>query len=133
MMLLEKFDGLLPEELRPVTRKIFLKDFDLPVDIGFHEFEVGRPQRLRINIEVWVHAEAFPVNDRAEDAWDYDFLRTAIHDLVGGRRFNLQETLVRDIYEVIAARRGVRALRVSTRKLDVYPDCGAVGVELCSF
>jgi dihydroneopterin aldolase len=132
-MLLERFDGLLPDELRPVTRKIFLTDFDLPVDIGFHEFEIGQPQRLRINIEVWVEDAYFPRSDAVEDAWDYDFLRQTIHALVARRRFNLQETLVREIYDLIAARRGVTALRVSTRKLDVYPDCGAVGVELASF
>jgi dihydroneopterin aldolase len=27
----------------------------------------------------------------------------------------------------------VTALRVSTRKPDIYPDCGAVGVEMASF
>ena len=50
-----------------------------------------------------------------------------------GRRVNLQETLVREIYELIAARAGVTGLRVSTRKPDVYPDCAGVGVELASF
>ncbi len=50
-----------------------------------------------------------------------------------GRRFNLQETFVREIYDLVAARRGVTALRVSTRKPDIYPDCAGVGVELASF
>ena len=50
-----------------------------------------------------------------------------------GRRFNLQETLAREIYDLIAARHGVTALRVSTHKPDIYPDCAAVGVELASF
>ena len=34
---------------------------------------------------------------------------------------------------LIAARRGVTGLRVSTRKPDVYPDVARVGVELSSF
>ncbi len=49
------------------------------------------------------------------------------------RHYNLQETLVRAIYDTIAARAGVTALRVSTRKPDIYPDCTGVGVELSSF
>ncbi len=53
--------------------------------------------------------------------------------IVAGRRFNLQETVCRAIYDLVAARHGVVALRVSTRKPDIYPDCAAVGVELASF
>lgn len=126
-------DGLVPDRLQPKTRKIVLEDFRLDLDIGFHEFEIGNPQRLLVTIEVWVDERSFAASDEAGSAWDYDFLRTEIGALVAGRRFNLQETLVREIYDLVAARRGVTALRVSTRKPDIYPDCGGVGVELSSF
>lgn len=126
-------DGLVPDRLRPKTRKIVLEDYDLPVDIGFHDFEVGTPQRLLVTVEVWVDERAFAESDERTSAWDYDFLRTEIGALARGRRFNLQETFVREVYELIAARRGVTALRVSTRKPDIYPDCAGVGVELASF
>jgi dihydroneopterin aldolase len=66
-------------------------------------------------------------------AWDYDTLRTSIIALVEGGRFNLQETVAHAVYDLIAARQGVAALRVSTRKPDIYPDCAAVGVEIASF
>jgi 7,8-dihydroneopterin aldolase/epimerase/oxygenase len=126
-------DGLVPDRLQPRSRKIVLEDYQLDVDIGFHEFEIGNPQRLMVTVEVWVDERSFAAGDNARDAWDYDFLRTEVGALVSGRRFNLQETVVREIYELVAARRGVTALRVSTRKPDVYPDCGGVGVELASF
>ncbi len=126
-------DGLVPATLAPATRKIMLEDFDVAVDIGFHDFEIGTPQRLRINIEVWLAETAFPRCDSVAQAWDYDVLRTAVLGLVAGRRFNLQETVAHSIYEMIAARHGVTAIRVSTRKPDIYPDCAAVGVELASF
>jgi len=125
--------GLVPDALAPKSRKIILEDFDLAVDIGFHAFEIGTPQRLRVNIEVWLQADHFPRNDSVAQAWDYDLLRGAVLALVAGRRFNLQETLAHEIYDMVAARAGVAALRVSTRKPDIYPDCAAVGVELSSF
>jgi len=128
-----RLDGLVPDALRARTRKIVLEDFDFPCDIGFHDFEIGTPQRLRVNVEVWLDAAHFPTCDQPEEAWDYDRLRTAILALVAGRRFNLQETVAHAIYDLIAARRGVTGLRVSTRKPDIYPDCAAVGVELASF
>ena len=128
-----KLDGLVPESLAPKTRKIVIQDYCLPVDIGFHDFEIGNPQRLFITVEVWVDETAFVLDDDQSEAWNYDFLRLEITELAASRRFNLQETLARGIYDLIAARRGVTALRVSTRKPDVYPDVAGVGVELASF
>lgn len=130
---IETLSGLVPHALRPKTRKIVLEGYELAVDIGFHEFEVGNPQRLSVTVEVWVDEAFFPSGDEVATAWDYDFLRSEIGTLVQGRRFNLQETLAREIYDLVAARRGVSALRVSTRKPDIYPDCTGVGVEIASF
>jgi len=132
-MTIQDLHGLVPAELAPKAHKIFLEDFDVDVDIGFHEFEVGAPQRLRVNIEVWLEPAFFPTCDTVDAAWNYDFLRQMVLRLVAERRYNLQETICRAIYDLIAARQGVKALRVSTRKPDIYPDCAAVGVELASF
>jgi 7,8-dihydroneopterin aldolase/epimerase/oxygenase len=128
-----KIDGLVPEWLAPKTRKIVLEEYSLPVDIGFHDFEVGKPQRLLITVEVWVDEASFAAEDDEALAWSYDFLRTEIGVLAASRRFNLQETLVRAIYDLVAARRGVIALRARSRKPDIYPDCAGVGVDLASF
>ena len=123
----------IPSHLTPRTRRIFLDGFELPVDIGFHNFEVGQAQRLRVTIEVWVDEAHFAPDDRVESAWNYDVLRVHILGMVEGRRFNLQESFVREVYAFVAARPGVTALRISTAKPDVYPDCHGVGVELASF
>jgi len=133
MTVFTKLEGMVPADLAPRSRKIVLEDFDFPCDIGFHAFEIGTPQRLRINVEVWLDAANFPECDTVAHAWDYDTLRTAILTQTAGRRFNLQETVCREVYDLVAARAGVTALRVSTRKPDIYPDCAAVGVELASF
>jgi dihydroneopterin aldolase len=128
-----KLEGLVPESLSPKTRKIVLQDYCLPIDIGFHDFEIGNPQRIVVTVEVWVNEASFPEDDDATRAWNYDFLRTEIAAVASSRRYNLQETLVRAIYDLVAARRGVKALRVSSRKPDIYPDCAGVGVDLSSF
>ena len=56
---LAALDGLVPDSLRPRTRKIVLEDYQLQLDIGFHEFEVGNPQRLLLTVEVWVDEASF--------------------------------------------------------------------------
>lgn len=128
-----RLDGLVPEALAPRTRRIVLRDFAVPIDIGFHDFEVGNPQRVFVTVEVWLDEASFASRDAVDCAWDYDFLRTEILSLAKARRYNLQETLVRGIYALVAARAGVKGLRISTSKPDVYPDCASVGVELSSF
>ena len=128
-----RLEGLVPEMLAPRTRKILLQDYCVSADIGFHDFEVGTPQRLYITVEVWLDEASFASSDDAAEAWDYDFLRAEVGALATGRRYNLQETLARAIYDFVAARRGVTGVRVATRKPDVYPDCEGVGVELASF
>lgn len=128
-----RLEGLVPDRLAPRTRKIVLEDYCITTDIGFHDFEVGNPQRLMITVEVWLEAEAFACEDDVAAAWNYDFLRNAIAALAADRRYNLQETFARQIYDLVAARHGVEALRVSVRKPDIYPDCAGVGVDLASF
>ncbi len=128
-----RLDGLVPDALRPRTRKIVLEGYEIDLDIGFHDFEVGNPQRLIVTVEVWVDESSFAVRDEVGLAWNYDFLRSEIGALAAARRYNLQETFAREIYALVAARRGVTAVRVVTRKPDVYPDCDGVGVELSSF
>lgn len=127
-----RLDGLVPDALKPKRFRIFLQDFDLAVDIGFHDHEVGAPQRLLVSVDVEVDEASFASEDTVAAAWNYDFLRTEIIRMTEGRRFNLQETLAREIYELVAARKGVVALKVSTRKPDIYPDCAGVGVEISS-
>ncbi len=126
-------DGLVPDALSPRTRKITLDDYALNVDIGFHDFEVGVQQRLLVTVEVWVDERSFPTDDAVAHAWNYDVLHGDIARLAASRRFNLQETIAREIYDLVAARRGVTALRVATRKPDIYADCAGVGVDLASF
>ena len=128
-----KLQGLVPESLRPRSARIFLDSLEVMTDIGFHEFEIGVPQRLLVTVEIWLdHIPPADCDDPAL-AWDYDFLRSQVEELAAARRYNLQESLAHAIYDRVAAMRGVRALRVLTSKPDVYPEARAVGVELASF
>mgnify|MGYP005837549333 CR=1 FL=1 len=119
--------------LQPRTYRVLLEGFTLDADIGFHPYETGVPQRLVVDLEIWLDPAVLPAADGQAHAWDYDFLRPAIAALVRDNRHDLQETLARRIFDLVAARPGVSALRVRTAKPDIYPDCRAVAVELASF
>lgn len=112
-------------------RRLFLRDYELPVRIGIHDFEQHGPQRLRINVELFVPlAASTPQADRIDEVVDYDFIREVIARRVAQGHIGLQETLADDLLRTLLAHPQVRAARVSTEKPDVYPDCAAVGVEV---
>lgn len=125
--------GIVPDSLAVRSSKIVLDSLEVMTDIGFHEFEIGTPQRLLVTVELWLTDLVPPAEDEPREAWDYDFLRREILRLANERRYNLQETLARRIYDRVAAMAGVKALRVATAKPDIYPDARGVGVEIASF
>jgi len=128
-----KLQGLVPDALKVRSARILLDSLEVQTDIGFHEFEVGAPQRLVVSVEIWLDDVEAPAGDDPQRAWDYDFLRAEIEEIASSRRFNLQETLAHAVFDRLAAFRGVRALRVRTSKPDIYPDAHGVGVEIASF
>lgn len=126
-------DGLVPDALRPQSARIVLDSLEVMADIGFHDFEIGAPQRLLVTVEVWLQDHNAPAEDDPGGAWDYDHVRRQVIELAGERRYNLQETLAEAIYLRLAALRGVKAIRVTTSKPDIYADAKGVGVEIASF
>jgi dihydroneopterin aldolase len=128
-----KLQGMVPEHLKVRQSRILLDSLEVMTDIGFHEFEVGAPQRLLITVELWLEDLTPPADDDPLSAWNYDYLKTEVIRLAQERRYNLQETLVHAIFQRVAAYRGVKGLRVKSVKPDIYSDAKGVGVEIASF
>ena len=128
-----KLQGMVPDHLKVRQSRILLDSLEVMTDIGFHEFEVGTPQRLLITVELWLDDLTPPDDDDHASAWNYDYLRTEVMRLAQERRYNLQETLVHAIFQRVAATRGVKDLRVKSVKPDVYDNAKGVGVEIASF
>jgi 7,8-dihydroneopterin aldolase/epimerase/oxygenase len=125
--------GLVPDRLKVRAARIVLDSLAVEADIGFHDFEVGSPQRLLVSAEVWLEDSSVPADDDPEAAWNYDLLRLEIERIASERRYNLQETLAHAIFDRLAALHGVAHLRIRTTKPDVYPDVRGVGIEIASF
>ncbi|NDH56011.1 MAG: dihydroneopterin aldolase [Burkholderiaceae bacterium] len=112
-------------------RRLFLKDYEVYINIGVHDFEKRAEQRVIFNVEIYVPLELnTPKQDRLEEVLDYDFIRKTIVSRVQRGHIHLQETLCDDIVSTLIDHPNVMAVRVSTAKPDVYPDCESVGVEV---
>jgi len=112
-------------------RRLFLRDYEVWINIGVHPFEKTGEQRVLINVDLYVPlALSTPKADELHEVVDYDFIRRTIAQRVSKGHIHLQETLCDDVLALMLVHPRVRAARVSTEKPDVYPDCEAVGCEV---
>ena len=112
-------------------RRLFLRDYEVFINIGVHAFEKTKEQRVLINVDLYVPlALSTPKDDELDEVVDYDFMRRSITERVSRGHIQLQETLVDDLLALMLSHPKVRAARVSTEKPDVYPDCESVGCEV---
>ena len=112
-------------------RRLFLRDYEVWINIGVHDFEKKGEQRVLINVDLYIPLSlSTPKEDDLDEVVDYDFIRRTIAMRVKQGHIHLQETLCDDILALMLAHPRVRAARVSTQKPDVYPDCEAVGCEV---
>ncbi len=112
-------------------RRLFLRNYEVMINIGVHDFEKRAEQRVLINVDLYIPLEqSTPKADQLSEVVDYDFMRETIARRVSKGHIHLQETLCDDVVRAMLAHPLVRAARVSTMKPDVYPDCEGVGVEV---
>ncbi len=112
-------------------RRLFLRDYEVFINIGVHAFEKTGEQRVVINVDLYIPlALSTPQADELDEVVDYDFIRTSIATRLARGHIHLQETLCDDMLALMLAHPKVRAAHVSTEKPDVYPDCDAVGCEV---
>ena len=112
-------------------RRLFLRNYEVMINIGVHDFEKKAEQRVLINVDLFIPLEqSTPKADQLSEVVDYDFMRETIAKRISKGHIHLQETLCDDVVKAMLMHPRVRAARVSTMKPDVYPDCEGVGVEV---
>jgi dihydroneopterin aldolase len=112
-------------------RRLFLRNYEVMINIGVHDFEKRGEQRVLINVDLYIPlAQSTPKDDQLDEVVDYDFMRETVSKRMALGHVHLQETLCDDVARAMLAHPRVRAVRVSTMKPDVYPDCEGVGVEV---
>ena len=60
-------------------RRLFLRNHEVRLRIGVHDFEKNGTQRLLINVDLYVAlADSTPRADRLDEVVDYDFIRQRV-------------------------------------------------------
>lgn len=112
-------------------RRLFLRNYEIEINIGVHDYEKRAEQRVILNIDLFIPLEInTPKQDQLEEVVDYDFMREAIRKRVSQGHIHLQETLCDDLARTLLSHSKVYAVLVCSEKPDVYADCYSVGTEL---
>ena len=57
-------------------RRLFLRDYEVWINIGVHDFEKKGEQRVLMNVDLYVPlAMSTPQRDQLDEVLDYDFIR----------------------------------------------------------
>ena len=100
-------------------RRLFLRHHEVIVDIGIHDFERGAPQRVVINVDLYVPlASSTPASDDIGEVVDYDFVRHVVAERIARGRIALQETLANPLPAMAAIS------RASTRAASAFSSSG---------
>ena len=126
-------DRLAPPEYAGARRglyRMFVRELILDCAIGVHAHEHGSPQRIKIDLSMWVQKSPAAVADDIASVVSYEDVVSGIERLLGQGHINLVETAAERIADLCLEDRRCAKVRVKVEKLDVYSNAAGVGVEI---
>jgi dihydroneopterin aldolase len=110
-------------------RHVFVRNLEVMAHIGIHGHEQGKPQPVRINLDLSVE-DTHAIEDRLENVVDYEAITKQVRAIVAAGHINLAETLAEMIASMCLEDARVRAARVRVEKLHALPGAESAGVEI---
>jgi len=107
---------------------VLIRNLEVLSRIGVHGHEHGKPQPVRINVTLT--ANITPMDDRLENAVDYEAVTEKIRAIALAGHINLAETLAEKIASTCLEDTRVVRARIRVEKLHALPGAEAAGVEI---
>jgi dihydroneopterin aldolase len=111
-------------------RRLYLRDYEVHINIGAFEHEKRGEQRVVINVDLFVPlVQSTPIDDRLHEVVDYDLMKQSVAQCPRAPHPSAGNVVRRDRRDPAGARcraRGTRLYRETGR----LSDCDAVGVEV---
>jgi dihydroneopterin aldolase len=110
-------------------RHVFIRNLELPAQIGVHRHEVGKVQPVRINLDLAVE-DLIDLGDDLRKVVDYGVIEAKIRAILAEGHLNLVETLAERIASACFEDGRVRTARVRVEKLHALSAAESAGVEI---
>ena len=107
---------------------VLIRNLEVLSRIGVHGHEHGKPQPVRINVALT--ANITPLDDRLENAVDYEAISEKIRTIASAGHINLAEILAERIAAACLEDQRVVRARIRVEKLHALAGAEAAGVEI---
>ena len=110
-------------------RHVFIRNLELPAQIGVYRHEVGKTQPVRINVDMAVE-DLLDLGDDLKKVVDYGVIEGKIRAIIEEGHVNLIETLAERIAAACFDDARVKTARVRVEKLHALSAAESAGVEI---
>jgi dihydroneopterin aldolase len=110
-------------------RHVFIRNLELPVNIGVYSHEEGKMQPVRFNVDLGVLDDK-DLQDQLEKVVDYGVIEGRIRSIIAEGHVRLAETLAERIAAACFEDNRVISVRVRVEKLQALAAAESAGVEI---
>jgi dihydroneopterin aldolase len=110
-------------------RHVFVRNLELPAQIGVYRHEVGKTQPVRINLDLAVE-DMIDLGDDLAKVVDYGVITARIQAIIEAGHVNLVETLAERIAAACFEDSRVKSARVRVEKLHALSAAESAGIEI---
>lgn len=109
---------------------IFLRDLEVDATIGIFEWEKRIKQKLRINLEMATDIAKAAATDSIDDTLDYKAVSKRVMQFVADSRYELVETLIEKVAEILLKEFNIPWVRVTISKPGAVRGSRDVGISI---
>ena len=109
---------------------IFLRDLEVDATIGIFEWEKRIKQKVRIDLEMATNIAKAAASDSIDDALDYKAISKRIIQFVEDSRYELIETLIEKVAEILLQEFSIPWVRVTISKPGAVRGSRDVGITI---
>ena len=109
---------------------IFLRDLEVDATIGIFEWEKRIKQKVRIDLEMATNIATAAASDSIDDALDYKAISKRIIQFVEDSRYELIETLIEKVAEILLLEFSIPWVRVTISKPGAVRGSRNVGITI---
>ena len=111
-------------------RKVLIKDLELKMLIGIHNFEKKKKQMVRFNLVINIDQNLFPNDNDLKSIVNYEQVIKTIKRITAKKHYPLLETLAEKIFSKLFENLKIKKILLRIEKLDVIKNTSSVGVEI---
>ena len=111
-------------------RRVLIKNLELNIFIGIHNYEKKKKQKVRFNIEIITDPNINPSKKDMTTILNYETIVNKINFLVKKKHHDLLEELTENIFDVIFKFRLVKKVKIKIEKLEIIKETESVGINV---